>query len=132
VNAFSALVLLLLLVFILQNGGPVQISFFALEAVLPHRGGAVVGGDRRGVARGDPGQLRIMQLRRAADGSTGRDDGAVGAVSAGTVPGACHRLQSIPVDECRTGRTQSGAPQTGIPRDPAGRGHQIQRRTRAR
>jgi hypothetical protein len=56
VNAFSALVLLLLLVFILQNGGPVQISFFALEAVLPHRGGAVVGGDRRGFARGDPGQ----------------------------------------------------------------------------
>src|SRR3954463_16463176 len=31
----SALVLLLLLVFILQNGRPVQISFFALEGALP-------------------------------------------------------------------------------------------------
>jgi uncharacterized integral membrane protein len=74
VNAFSALALLLLLVFILQNGGPVQISFFALEAVLPHRGGAVVGGDRRGFARGDPGQPGILQMRRATRrGSTGKE-----------------------------------------------------------
>jgi uncharacterized integral membrane protein len=99
----SALVLLLLLVFILQNGNPVQISFFALEGVLPVGVALLLAAIAGVLLVAIPGSLRIMQLRRApCRGSTGRDDGAVGAVSAGTAPGARHRLQSIPVDECRT------------------------------
>jgi hypothetical protein len=95
--------LLLLLVFILQNGNPVQISFFALEGVLPVGVALLLAAIAGVLLVAIPGSLRIMQLRRApCRGSTGRDDGAVGAVSAGTAPGARHRLQSIPVDECRT------------------------------
>jgi uncharacterized integral membrane protein len=62
----SALVLLLLLVFILQNGNPVEISFFALKGVLPV-GVALLPAAIAGVLLvAIPGSLRIMQLRRAA------------------------------------------------------------------
>jgi uncharacterized integral membrane protein len=63
---FSAIVLLLLLVFILQNNAPVQISFFALEGVLPS-GVALLLAAIAGILLGAiPGSLRIFQLRRAA------------------------------------------------------------------
>jgi uncharacterized integral membrane protein len=63
---FSALVLLLLLVFILQNDVPVQISFFTLQGVLPS-GVALLLAAIAGILLGAvPGSLRIFQLRRAA------------------------------------------------------------------
>ena len=63
---FAALVLLFLLVFILQNDAPVQISFFALEGVLPS-GVALLLAAIAGILLGAiPGSLRIFQLRRAA------------------------------------------------------------------
>jgi uncharacterized integral membrane protein len=63
---FSALVLLLLLVFIVQNDVPVQISFFALQGVLPS-GVALLLAAIAGILLGAvPGSLRIFQLRRAA------------------------------------------------------------------
>jgi uncharacterized integral membrane protein len=63
---FSALVLLLLLVFIVQNDVPVQISFFTLEGVLPS-GVALLLAAIAGILLGAiPGSLRIFQLRRAA------------------------------------------------------------------
>jgi uncharacterized integral membrane protein len=62
----SALVLLFLLVFILQNDQPVLISFFALEGVLPS-GVALLLAAIAGILLGAiPGTLRILQLRRAA------------------------------------------------------------------
>ena len=62
----AALVLLFLLVFILQNDAPVQISFFALEGVLPS-GVALLLAAIAGILLGAiPGSLRIFQLRRAA------------------------------------------------------------------
>jgi uncharacterized integral membrane protein len=62
----SALVLLFLLVFIVQNDEPVQISFFALQGVLPS-GVALLLAAIAGVLLGAiPGSLRILQLRRAA------------------------------------------------------------------
>ena len=68
----SALVLLLLLVFILQNSNPVPIYFFALDGVLPL--GALLLPAIAGVLLvAIPGSLRIMQLRRATRRrSTGR------------------------------------------------------------
>jgi uncharacterized integral membrane protein len=69
----SALVLLLLLVFILQNGNPVQISFFALEGVLPVGVALLLAAIAGVLLVAIPGSLRIMQLRRAARrGSTGK------------------------------------------------------------
>lgn len=62
----SALVLLFLLVFIIQNDQPVLISFFALEGVLPS-GVALLLAAIAGILLGAiPGTLRILQLRRAA------------------------------------------------------------------
>ena len=52
----SALVLLLLLVFILQNDEPVLISFFAPRGRAAHGRRAAARGDRRHAARRDPGQ----------------------------------------------------------------------------
>jgi uncharacterized integral membrane protein len=69
----SALVLLLLLVFILQNGNPVVISFFALEGVLPIGVALLLAAIAGVLLVPIPGSLRIMQLRRAARrGSTGK------------------------------------------------------------
>ena len=52
--------------FILQNDAPVQISFFALEGVLPS-GVALLLAAIAGILLGAiPGSLRIFQLRRAA------------------------------------------------------------------
>jgi uncharacterized integral membrane protein len=62
----SALVLLFLLVFIVQNNAPVQISFFALQGVLPS-GVALLLAAIAGILLGAiPGSVRIFQLRRAA------------------------------------------------------------------
>src|SRR3954453_9370878 len=61
----SALVLLHLLVFILQCGNPVQISFFALEGVLP-AGWLLLAAIPGVLLVAVPGSLRIIQLRRAA------------------------------------------------------------------
>ena len=62
----SALVLLLLLVFILQNGDPVQISFFAFQGVLPTGVALLLAAIAGILLVAIPGSLRILQLRRAA------------------------------------------------------------------
>ena len=62
----SALVLLLLLVFILQNDAPVLISFFALEGVLPSGVALLLAAIAGMLLVAIPGSLRILQLRRAA------------------------------------------------------------------
>jgi uncharacterized integral membrane protein len=62
----SALVLLLLLVFILQNGDPVQISFFALQGVLPTGVALLLAAIAGILLVAIPGSIRILQLRRAA------------------------------------------------------------------
>jgi uncharacterized integral membrane protein len=62
----SALVLLLLLVFILQNGEPVQISFFALQGVLPTGVALLLAAIAGILLVAIPGSVRILQLRRAA------------------------------------------------------------------
>jgi uncharacterized integral membrane protein len=62
----SALVLLHLLVFILQNGNPVQISFFALEGVFPVGVALLLAAIAGVLLVAIPGSLRIIQLRRAA------------------------------------------------------------------
>jgi uncharacterized integral membrane protein len=62
----SALVLLLLLVFILQNSQPVQISFFALDGVLPTGVALLLAAIAGMLLVAIPGSMRILQLRRAA------------------------------------------------------------------
>lgn len=62
----SALVLLFLLVFILQNGDPVQISFFALEGVLPTGVALLLAAIAGILLVAIPGSVRILQLRRVA------------------------------------------------------------------
>ncbi len=62
----SALVLLVLLVFILQNDEPVQISFFALEGVLPTGVALLLAAIAGILLVAIPGSVRILQLRRAA------------------------------------------------------------------
>jgi uncharacterized integral membrane protein len=62
----SAVVLLLLLVFILQNGEPVQISFFTLQGVLPTGVALLLAAIAGILLVAIPGSLRILQLRRAA------------------------------------------------------------------
>ena len=62
----SALVLLFLLVFILQNGAPVQISFFALEGTLPVGVALLLAAIAGILLVAIPGTVRILQLRRAA------------------------------------------------------------------
>ena len=62
----SALVLLFLLVFILQNDDPVQISFFALEGVLPTGVALLLAAIAGILLVAIPGSIRILQLRRVA------------------------------------------------------------------
>jgi uncharacterized integral membrane protein len=62
----SALVLLFLLVFILQNGAPVQISFFAFEGTLPVGVALLLAAIAGILLVAIPGSVRILQLRRAA------------------------------------------------------------------
>jgi len=62
----SALVLLFLLVFILQNGEPVQISFFAFQGVLPTGVALLLAAIAGMLLVAIPGSVRILQLRRAA------------------------------------------------------------------
>lgn len=62
----SALVLLLLLVFIIQNDAPVQISFFAFEGVLPSGVALLLAAIAGILLVAIPGSLRILQLRRVA------------------------------------------------------------------
>jgi uncharacterized integral membrane protein len=62
----SAIVLILLLIFILQNGGPVVISFLGWSGSLP-TGVALLFAAIAGLLLvAIPGGLRILQLRRAA------------------------------------------------------------------
>jgi uncharacterized integral membrane protein len=70
----SAVVLLLLLVFILQNGAPVQITFFGFSGTLP-TGVALLFAAIAGLLLvAIPGGLRILQLRRAARRGARRPD----------------------------------------------------------
>ena len=62
----SALVLLLLLVFILQNGDPVDISFFAFHGQLPTGVALLLAAIAGILLVAIPGSVRILQLRRAA------------------------------------------------------------------
>ena len=62
----SALVLLFLLVFILQNGAPVQISFFAFQGTLPVGVALLLAAILGILLVAIPGSVRILQLRRAA------------------------------------------------------------------
>ena len=62
----SALVLLFLLVFILQNDAPVQIAFFALEGTLPVGVALLLAAIAGILLVAIPGSVRILQLRRAA------------------------------------------------------------------
>jgi lipopolysaccharide assembly protein A len=64
----SAVMLIFLLVFILQNSDPVQINFLAWTGVLPS-GVALLFAAVAGVLLvAIPGSVRILQLRRAASG----------------------------------------------------------------
>jgi uncharacterized integral membrane protein len=69
----SALVLLFLLVFILQNGEPVQISFFAFQGVLPTGVALLLAAIAGVLLVAIPGSMRILQLRRAARRARPRD-----------------------------------------------------------
>ncbi|WP_246106267.1 lipopolysaccharide assembly protein LapA domain-containing protein [Pseudonocardia kunmingensis] len=62
----SALVLLLLLVFILQNDAPIQINFFAASGTLPTGVALLLAAIAGLLLVAIPGGLRILQLRRAA------------------------------------------------------------------
>ncbi len=62
----AAIVLIFLLIFILQNNVPVQISFLGLSGTLP-TGVALLFAAIAGLLLGAiPGSVRILQLRRAA------------------------------------------------------------------
>lgn len=68
----SAVVLVFLLVFILQNGAPVQIAFLGWTGTLP-TGVALLFAAVAGVLLvAIPGSVRILQLRRAASGDRAR------------------------------------------------------------
>ncbi|MEU7854150.1 LapA family protein [Nonomuraea sp. NPDC049141] len=62
----GTLVLLLLLIFVLQNGQQVQISFLGLSGVLPLGVAMLLAAIGGIVAVAIPGTGRILQLRRAA------------------------------------------------------------------
>ena len=62
----SALVLLFLLVFIVQNDQSVQISFFAAEGVIPLGVALLLAAIAGILLVAIPGSIRILQLRRAA------------------------------------------------------------------
>jgi uncharacterized integral membrane protein len=62
----SALVLLFLLIFILQNNTPVQINFLGLSGTLPVGVALLLAAIAGLLLVAIPGGLRILQLRRAA------------------------------------------------------------------
>jgi uncharacterized integral membrane protein len=62
----SALVLLLLLVFILQNSAPIQITFLGASGTLPTGVALLLAAIAGLLLVAIPGGLRILQLRRAA------------------------------------------------------------------
>jgi uncharacterized integral membrane protein len=62
----SALVLLVLLIFILQNGAPVQINFLGASGTLPTGVALLLAAIAGLLLVAIPGGLRILQLRRAA------------------------------------------------------------------
>jgi putative membrane protein len=71
----SAVVLVFLLVFILQNGAPVQIAFLGWTGALP-TGVALLFAAIAGVLLvALPGSVRILQVRRAASGDRARTAG---------------------------------------------------------
>jgi uncharacterized integral membrane protein len=65
-SILSALVLLFLLVFILQNGDPVNISVFTFNGTLPTGVALLLAAIAGILLVAIPGSLRILQLRRAA------------------------------------------------------------------
>jgi uncharacterized integral membrane protein len=72
-SILSALVLLFLLVFILQNRDPVNISFFAFNGTLPTGVALLLAAIAGILLVAIPGSLRILQLRRVARrGPTGK------------------------------------------------------------
>lgn len=71
----SAVVLAFLLVFILQNGSPIQITFLGWTGVLP-TGVALLFAAVAGVLLvAIPGSVRMLQLRRAASADRVRPGG---------------------------------------------------------
>jgi uncharacterized integral membrane protein len=62
----SALVLLVLLIFILQNSAPVQITFLGVSGTLPIGVALLLAAIAGLLLVAIPGGLRILQLRRAA------------------------------------------------------------------
>jgi uncharacterized integral membrane protein len=62
----SALVLLVLLIFILQNSAPVQINFLGASGTLPTGVALLLAAIAGLLLVAIPGGLRILQLRRAA------------------------------------------------------------------
>lgn len=71
-SILAALVLVLLLVFIVQNGEPIRIDFFSWSGTLP-TGVALLFAAVAGVLLvAIPGTARILQLRRAARRGPGR------------------------------------------------------------
>ena len=62
----SALVLLLLLIFILQNSAPVQVNFLFASGTLPTGVALLLAAIAGLLLVAIPGGLRILQLRRAA------------------------------------------------------------------
>jgi uncharacterized integral membrane protein len=62
----SALVLLVLLIFILQNSTPVQINFLGASGILPIGVALLLAAIAGLLLVAIPGGLRILQLRRAA------------------------------------------------------------------
>jgi uncharacterized integral membrane protein len=62
----SALVLLVLLIFILQNGAPVQINFLNASGTLPTGVALLLAAIAGLLLVAIPGGLRMLQLRRAA------------------------------------------------------------------
>ena len=56
----------MLLVFILQNGDPAQIQFFAFQGTLPVGVALLLAAIAGMLLVAIPGSLRILQLRRAA------------------------------------------------------------------
>ena len=62
----SALVLLFLLIFILQNGRPVNIQFLGLDGTLPTGVALLLAAIAGLLLVAIPGTIRILQLRRAA------------------------------------------------------------------
>ena len=99
--ALAAIVLLLLLVFILENGQQANVGYFGAHGHLPLGVALLLAAVAGALLVVIPGSARIMQLRRTARRHRGLDVAAAKASAA------------------QPGTTQTGAAQTGTARDPA-------------